>query len=295
MDKSARRKAQPAAAHHPDPLRRITALQRHSTSSIPTRRAVSTSSLTRIPTAGDSSRMWGSPFVPDIGTVAEVAHRRGAVVLGNLAGCPRCRQAPATTTTVVPRAVPAAAGARVVGDDLVHLVRPGIRLEVRPARLEVHLVRPEVHLVRPEVRLEARPEARLEARLEVRPEVRPGRYPRAVRSVQVESSHVTGLWRERCSSSPQTMPPSRSALAAPADSRSRCQLALTESPVARPRSWKCSPRARRGNRHAPPSSTSPSWQAGRYRSPSRAPYRRPGRPGVGPTGSVRRGQADGMR
>src|ERR1700722_701792 len=128
MDKSARRKAQPAAAHHPDPLRRITALQRHSTSSIPTRRAVSTSSLTRIPTAGDSSRMWGSPFVPDIGTVAEVAHRRGAVVLGNLAGCPRCRQAPATTTTVVPRAVPAAAGARVVGDDLVHLVRPGVHL-----------------------------------------------------------------------------------------------------------------------------------------------------------------------
>jgi hypothetical protein len=90
--------------------------------------------------------MWGSPFVPDIGTEVEVVRRRGAAVLGMLAGCRRCRQAPATTTSLVARAVPAAADAMVVDDD--------------PARLEVRLVRPEV-----------------------RHGCRPGRYPRVVRSI----------------------------------------------------------------------------------------------------------------
>jgi hypothetical protein len=130
-------------------------MQRYSRSSNPTRIAVSTFLLTRIPTAGDSSRMWGSPLLPDIGTEVEVVRRPGAAVLGKLA---RCRQAPATTTTVVARAEPAAARAMVVDD--------------YPARPEVRRVRLEVRLVR----------------LEVRHDRRPGRYPRVVRSVHCSAA-----------------------------------------------------------------------------------------------------------
>jgi hypothetical protein len=147
-------------------------MQRYSRSSNPTRIAVSTFPLTRIPTAGDPSRMWGSPLLPDIGTEVEVVRRPGAAVLGKLA---RCRQAPATTTTVVARAVPAAARAMVVDD---YPARPEVRLEVRPVR-PVRPVRLEVRLVRLEVRL---------VRLEVRHDCRPGRYPRVVRSVHCSAA-----------------------------------------------------------------------------------------------------------
>jgi hypothetical protein len=155
-------------------------MQRYSRSSNPMRRAVSTFSLTRIPTDGDSSRMWGSPFVPDTGTEVEVVRRRGAAVLGMLAGCRRCRQAPATTTNLVARAVPAAADAMVVDDDPARLgVRPArlvhpARLGVRPARLRVRPVRPEV-----------------------RHDCRPGRYPLVVRSIHCLAAHRVPLRRSK--------------------------------------------------------------------------------------------------
>jgi hypothetical protein len=160
-------------------------MQRYSRSSNPMRRAVSTFSLTRIPTAGDSSRMWGSPFVPDTGTEVEVVRRRGAAVLGMLAGCRRCRQAPATTTSLVARAVPAAADAMVVDDDPA-------RPEVRP---EVLLARPEARLARL-VHLEVRP-VRLVVRSEVRHDCRPGRYPRVVRSIHCSAAHRVPLRRSK--------------------------------------------------------------------------------------------------
>ena len=148
-------------------LRRIAAMQRHSTSSNLTRRSGSTSSLTRIPTAGDLCRCWGFTVCPRYWNGGGGCASPGAAVLGNLAGRPRCRQAPATTTTVVPRAAPAAAGAKVVDDGPA-----AVRLEVR---LEVHLIH-LVHLeVHSEVRLEVRPEVHPEVRLthpEARPEVR---------------------------------------------------------------------------------------------------------------------------
>jgi hypothetical protein len=138
-------------------------MQRYSSSSNPTDKAVSTSSVTRIPTAPDSSRIRGSPFGPDTGTAAGVVRRRGAAVLGTVAGCPRCRQAPATTT-VVAGALPAAD--RAMADDCQGRP-PVVRQKVRP--------------VARHVRPEARPVVR-----HVRPEVRhdcPGRYPRVVRSI----------------------------------------------------------------------------------------------------------------
>jgi hypothetical protein len=152
--------------------------------------------------------MWGSPLLPDIGTEVEVVRRPGAAVLGKLARCRRCRQAPATTTTVVARAVSAAARAMVVDGYPARLVRLEVRRarpEVRPARrvrLEVRRARLEVRPVRPvrPVRLEVRPvrlvrlevrRVRLEVRhvrLEVRHDCRPGRYPRAVRSVHCSAA-----------------------------------------------------------------------------------------------------------
>ncbi|MDT7764031.1 MAG: hypothetical protein QOC63_3451 [Mycobacterium sp.] len=98
--------------------------------------------------------------------------RRGAAVLGMLARCRWCRQAPATTTNLVARAVPAAAGAMVVDDDPA---RPA-----RLIRLEFHLV----HLVRLEVR---------HIRPKVRHDCRPGRYPRVVRSIHCSAAHRVPL------------------------------------------------------------------------------------------------------
>jgi hypothetical protein len=171
-------------------------MQRYSRFSNLTRRAVPNFSLTRIPTAGDSSRNWGSPFVPGIGTEGEVVRRRGAAVLGM---CRRCRQAPATTTIVGAPAVLAAAREMVVADDPARLARP-----VHQVRPEVHQVRPEVRLVRPEVRLAHQVRPAHPARLarpvhQVRPEVRPVRpevrlvrpeVPPEARQARPEVHHV---------------------------------------------------------------------------------------------------------
>jgi hypothetical protein len=146
-------------------------MQRYSSSSNPTDKAVSTSSVTRIPTAPDSSRIRGSPFGPDTGTAAGVVRRRGAAVLGTVARYPRCRQAPATTT-VVAGALPAAD--RAMADDCQGRP-PVVRQKVR------QVVRQKARPVARHVRPEARPVVR-----HVRPEVRhdcPGRYPRVVRSI----------------------------------------------------------------------------------------------------------------
>jgi hypothetical protein len=102
-----------------------------------TRRAVSTSSVTRIPTAGDSSRIRGSPSGPDIGTPVGVARRRGAAVLRTSVPCPQCRQAPATT--VGPMALSAAPRAMADDDrdrsrDVPLVVRRVVPLVVRRVR-----------------------------------------------------------------------------------------------------------------------------------------------------------------